>query len=262
MIPVLSRRRFIVGLTALASLRGAAMAQDIDDLYGDDNYSEEDFSDEDFSDDDYGFYDDESGYDPALLPPAESEIDFEIEPVDLKKIPKQFRRQIVPYDGPETPGTIVVDPAKRFLYHVREDGEAVRYGVGVGRAGFAWSGVAEVTLKRRWPRWVPPKEMVARDENAARWANGQPGGPDNPLGARALYLYANGKDTLYRIHGTNDPTSIGKAKSSGCVRMLNQDIAELFLQVPLHTQVVVRGSGGASLSQVDDINDSGDEGFY
>ncbi len=258
MIPILSRRHFIVGLTALAALRTTAMAQDIDDLYG-----YETFPEDDFSDDDFGFYDDESGYDPALLPPAESEIDFPIEPVDLGKIPKQFRRQIVAYDGPENPGTLVVDPAKRFLYHVREDGEAVRYGVGVGRAGFAWSGVAEITLKRRWPRWVPPKEMVARDENAAKWANGQPGGPDNPLGARALYLYANGKDTLYRIHGTNDPTSIGKAKSSGCVRMLNQDIAELFLQVPLHTQVVVKGAGGgAAVSAVDDINEQDDQGFY
>lgn len=255
MIPILSRRHFIVGAAVFAACRGSAMAQDIDDLYGDQSYldeptANESYADEPYAADDYGFYDDESGYDPALLPPAESEIDFEIEPVDLKKIPKQFRPQIVAYDGQEFPGTIVVDPAQRFLYHVREGGEATRYGVGVGRAGFAWSGVAEIAMKRRWPRWVPPKEMVARDENAAKWANGQPGGPDNPLGARALYLYADGKDTLYRIHGTNDPTSIGKAKSSGCVRMLNQDIAELFLQVPLKTQVVVRGANSAAVSQV------------
>ncbi len=244
MIKILSRRHFIVGLTALAA-SGSALAQDADLYY----YDKDDLA----NDDDYGFYDDESGYDPALLPPAESEVDFPIEPADLKKIPKQFRRQLVAYEGQEFPGTIVVDPAKRFLYHVREGGEATRYGVGVGRAGFAWSGAAEVGMKRRWPRWVPPKEMVSRDENAAKWANGQPGGPDNPLGARALYLYANGEDTLYRIHGTNDPTSIGKAKSSGCVRMLNQDIAELFLQVPLKTQVVVRPAGGAALLQADTL---------
>ncbi|HUR42468.1 MAG TPA: L,D-transpeptidase [Aestuariivirga sp.] len=250
MIPILSRRHFLAGVTALAALRTAATAQDIDDLYGKETFPE----------DDYGFYDDESGYDPALLPPAESEIDFTIEPVDPGKIPKQFRRQVVAYEGAEHAGTIVVDPAARHLYHVREGGEAVRYGVGVGRAGFAWSGTAEIAMKRRWPRWVPPKEMVARDKNAAKWANGQPGGPDNPLGARALYLYADGKDTLYRIHGTNDPTSIGKAKSSGCVRMLNQDIAELFLQVPLHTQVVVRAAGNGVL-QVNSQSQFG-QGLY
>ncbi|MBC8036839.1 MAG: L,D-transpeptidase [Rhizobiales bacterium] len=244
MIPILSRRHFIVGMSAFATWRSAANAQDIDELYGD----------EPSADDDYGFYDDESGYDPALLPPAESESDFPIEPVNMKKIPGEFHRQIVPYEGPEFPGTIVVDPAARYLYHVREGGEATRYGVGVGRAGFAWSGVAEVGLKRRWPRWVPPKEMVARDENAAKWANGQPGGPDNPLGARALYLYADNKDTLYRIHGTNDPSSIGKAKSSGCVRMLNQDIAELFLQVPLKTHVLVKPAGGGVL-QADTLDE-------
>lgn len=242
MIPILSRRHFIVGGATFAALGGTAWAQD-GGLY-DEATSGDDFG---YSDsDDFG-YGDESGYDPALLPPAESETDFPIKPVSLKKIPPEFHRQLVPYDGPENPGTVVVDPAARHLYHVQEGGEAIRYGVGVGRAGFAWSGVAEITLKRRWPRWVPPKEMVARDENAAKWANGQPGGPDNPLGARALYLYANGVDTLYRIHGTNDPSSIGKAKSSGCVRMLNQDIAELFLKVPLHTQVVVRAANGAAV---------------
>ena len=240
----LSRRHFMVGAAAfgacVARARGATL------------YDEPDVGD------DYGWYDDESGYDPALLPPAESETDFEIRPISLTKIPKQFRRQLVAYDGPEQPGTIVVDPSARYLYHVHEAGEATRYGVGVGRAGFAWSGVAEVGMKRRWPRWVPPREMVARDPNAAKWANGQPGGPDNPLGARALYLYANGADTMYRIHGTNDPSSIGKAKSSGCVRMLNQDVAELFLQVPLKTPVVVRAGAYDSTIQ---FNSTGKE-FY
>jgi lipoprotein-anchoring transpeptidase ErfK/SrfK len=112
----------------------------------------------------------------------------------------------------------------------------------VGRDGFAWSGKAEIRMKRRWPRWVPPKEMVARDERARKWANGQPGGPGNPLGARALYLYAGGKDTLYRIHGTTEPESIGKSVSSGCVRMLNEDVADLFERVEIGTQVIVRGA--------------------
>ena len=112
----------------------------------------------------------------------------------------------------------------------------MRYGVGVGRDGFAWAGEAEIRMKRRWPRWVPPKEMVDRDKRAKKWVNGQPGGPDNPLGARALYLYSGGKDTLYRIHGTNEPQSIGKSVSSGCVRMLNEDVAELFDQVEIGTQ--------------------------
>ena len=143
------------------------------------------------------------------------------------------------------PGTLVVDPDNRFLYHVLAYGSAVRYGVGVGRAGFAWAGDAEIGMKRRWPRWVPPREMVDRDERARKWVNGQPGGPDNPLGARALYLYANGQDTLYRIHGTNEPQSIGKAMSSGCIRMLNQDIAELYDNVIVGTPVIVRASRGS-----------------
>jgi lipoprotein-anchoring transpeptidase ErfK/SrfK len=179
--------------------------------------------------------------DPSLLPPPESPIDFPIEPADLSKIPRQFRKQIVAYNGPEWPGTIIIDPRSRHLYLVLGDGEAISYGVGVGRAGFEWSGRARVGMKRRWPRWLPPLEMVARDKNAAKWVNGQPGGPKNPLGARALYLYSNGADTFYRIHGTNDPSSIGKAMSSGCIRMLNEDVADLYLRVPVGSEVVVLG---------------------
>ncbi|MFO1034788.1 MAG: L,D-transpeptidase [Hyphomicrobiales bacterium] len=137
------------------------------------------------------------------------------------------------------PGTTTVDPTQRFLFYVLGDGTAIRYGVGVGRAGFAWSGEAEIRMKRRWPRWLPPEEMTVRDVHAAEWVNGMPGGPENPLGARALYLFANGQDTLYRIHGTNDPSSIGKAMSSGCIRMLNEDVADLFDRVQIGTHVVV-----------------------
>ncbi len=177
-------------------------------------------------------------FDPDQLPPPESPIDFPIERVDPKRIRKRFRRQIV--DTADAPGgSIIVEPRKRFLYYIFGDGRAIRYGVGVGRAGFAWSGSAVVGYKRKWPRWVPPRSMVDRDANARRWVNGQPGGPDNPLGARALYLFSGGVDTLYRIHGTNDPSSIGKAVSSGCIRLLNEDIAELYDLVEVGAPVLV-----------------------
>ena len=222
MTVLFSRRRVLIGGLSLASLALPAGAR-ANALYGGD---------------------DEEYFNPDLLPPAESEIDFPIEPVNPRKIKKKFRRQPVAFDGPEEPGSVVVDPGNRFLYHVLAYGEAMRYGVGVGRAGFEWTGEAEIALKRRWPRWVPPREMIDRDPHARPWINGQPGGPDNPLGARALYLYANGADTGYRIHGTNDPSSIGKAMSSGCVRMLNEDVADLYDKVEKGTHVVVRPSSG------------------
>jgi lipoprotein-anchoring transpeptidase ErfK/SrfK len=184
----------------------------------------------------------EEYFDPDLLPPPESEIDYPVAAVDPSLIKSLYRRQVVEFDGSEEPGTIVVDPHEHFLYHVQGDGQAMRYGVGVGRAGFAWSGDAEIRMKRRWPRWVPPREMVDRDKRAKKWVNGQPGGPENPLGARALYLFADGKDTLYRIHGTNEPGTIGKSVSSGCIRMLNEDVANLFDAVEIGTQVVVRAA--------------------
>jgi lipoprotein-anchoring transpeptidase ErfK/SrfK len=185
-------------------------------------------------------YGDEEYYDPDLLPPPESEFDYPIEPVDPSLIESVYRRQVVEFNDFVKPGTIVVDPKAHFLYYALGNRQATRYGVGVGRDGFKWSGEAEIRMKRSWPRWVPPKEMVARDKRARKWANGQPGGPDNPLGARALYLYAGGKDTLYRIHGTNEPESIGKSVSSGCIRMLNEDVAELFEKVDIGTKVIVR----------------------
>jgi lipoprotein-anchoring transpeptidase ErfK/SrfK len=180
--------------------------------------------------------------DPAKLPPPESPIDYPIEPADRSVIPYRFRPQVVEWDQGGDTGTVVVEPENRYLYLVMGNGQAMRYGVGVGRAGFAWSGDAVVGMKRRWPRWVPPPEMTVRDSHAAEWANGMPGGPENPLGARALYLYSNGQDTQYRIHGTNDPKSIGKAMSSGCIRMLNEDVAAIFPMIPVGTRVVVRPS--------------------
>ena len=184
-------------------------------------------------------YDSEGYFDPDLLPPPESPIDFPIIAVDPKTIKKRYRRQVVEYDGEEEPGTVIVDPGQRFLYHVTAYARAIRYGVGVGRQGFEWSGDAVIGMKRRWPRWVPPADMVDRDELAARWVNGMPG-LRNPLGARALYLYQDNVDTLYRIHGTNEPKSIGKAMSSGCIRMLNEDIATLYDKVKIGTPVYVR----------------------
>ena len=163
----------------------------------------------------------------------------------------QFHRQIVRDPTGEAPGTIVVDPGQRFLYLVQADGRARRYGIGVGREGFGWSGTATIGMKREWPKWYPPVEMQARDERARQYANGMDGGTDNPLGARAMYLFQDGKDTLYRIHGTNEPQSIGKAVSSGCIRMLNADVIDLYDRVPIGTKVVVlpamtrwRGSAG------------------
>ncbi len=183
----------------------------------------------------YGQY-----YDPARLPPPESEFDYPVKAVDPSLIDSVYRRQVVEFEGFVKPGTIIVDPKAHFLYKVLGHRQAMRYGVGVGRDGFKWSGEAEIRMKRRWPRWVPPRDMVDRDKRAKKWVNGQPGGPDNPLGARALYLYAGGRDTLYRIHGTNEPQSIGKSVSSGCIRMLNEDVAELFEQVEIGTKVIVR----------------------
>lgn len=159
---------------------------------------------------------------------------------DIQKVPKKYRRKAVRFNGDFTPGTIVIDTRKKFLYLVQPGGRAMRYGIGVGRQGFSWSGSAVIRRKAKWPTWTPPTEMVERDKFAAEWAGGMPGGPRNPLGARALYLYQGNVDTLYRIHGTFVPSSIGKAVSSGCIRMINADVADLFERVPVGTPVVVQ----------------------
>jgi lipoprotein-anchoring transpeptidase ErfK/SrfK len=167
---------------------------------------------------------------------------FPVAPVNLNRVPAQFHRQVVPNTTGERPGTVVVDPNARFLYLVQEDDTAMRYGIGVGREGFRWSGAATIRRKAKWPTWTPPKNMQERQPETRKWAAGMPGGPANPLGARALYLYRNGKDTLYRIHGTNEPSSIGRAVSSGCIRLFNADIIDLYDRVPTGTRVVVRPS--------------------
>ncbi|MDJ1157909.1 L,D-transpeptidase [Chelatococcus sp. SYSU_G07232] len=149
-----------------------------------------------------------------------------------RAIPERYRRQTVSYDGPQKPGTIVVDTANRFLYLVQPGGTAIRYGIGVGREGFSWKGTQTVSMKREWPDWRPPAEMRKRRPDLPTFL---PGGPENPLGARALYL----GNTLFRIHGTNEPHTIGQAVSSGCIRLLNEDVIDLYNRVSVGARVVV-----------------------
>lgn len=159
------------------------------------------------------------------------------------EIPEQFRRQLVPFVSQETIGTIVVNPDARFLYVTRENGMALRYGIGVGRDGFLWSGRARIGRKAEWPTWTPPAEMRLRQPELPE---SMAGGPENPLGARALYLFEGNRDTLYRLHGTSELHSIGQAVSSGCVRLLNQDIVDLYRRVPVGTNVVVIPTAGTT----------------
>ena len=145
----------------------------------------------------------------------------------------QFQRQMVLYRTTEPPGTIIVHTSERFLYLVQPGGRAMRYGIGVGREGFQWQGLLKISRKQEWPDWTPPPEMIARQPYLPRF---MAGGPGNPLGARALYLGT----TVYRIHGTNQPHTIGSAVSSGCFRLVNNDVIDLFERVPVGTKVVVR----------------------
>ncbi len=173
---------------------------------------------------------------------------FAIAAVQLSDIDPIYLRRAVPYPSNEPPGTIVIDPQNHFLYSVQEGGRAMRYGIGVGRQGFGWSGVANIRNKQEWPDWYPPKEMIQRQPELARQLSqlqsglGVAGGPRNPLGARAMYLWQGDKDTLYRIHGTIEPWTIGRSVSSGCIRMLNQDVIDLYQRTPIGTKVVVLGS--------------------
>lgn len=163
-----------------------------------------------------------------------------VPPTDISEVDPQFLRREVAYNGSEQPGTIVVDTGARYLYLVRENGRAIRYGIGVGKAGLAWSGRAAVGRKAPWPRWTPTAAMIKREpERNAPWAGGMAPGLENPLGARALYLHANGRDTMYRIHGTSEPWSIGENVSSGCIRLFNQDIIDLYNRIPVGAPVVV-----------------------
>jgi lipoprotein-anchoring transpeptidase ErfK/SrfK len=160
---------------------------------------------------------------------------FPVPAVDVNKLNPKFFRKTVRYDSKEAPGTIIVDPSNFYVYRIEGEGNATRYGANVGREGFLWSGEAYVGRKAEWPVWTPPKEMIKRQPEAAKYAGGMPGGLDNPLGARALYLGSS----LYRIHGTNEPHTIGTNVSSGCIRMRNIDVIDLYNRTPNGTKVIV-----------------------
>ncbi len=168
---------------------------------------------------------------------------FPLPAVDLSEVDPRFLRQEVAFGASQPAGTIVVDPGERFLYYVQDRGRAIRYGVGVGRAGYQFRGSAYVGRKAPWPRWTPTANMIADNpEKNGPWARGMEPGLGNPLGARALYLYNDGRDTMYRIHGTNEPESIGQNVSSGCIRMFNQDVIDLYERAPVGARVIVRPS--------------------
>lgn len=178
----------------------------------------------------------------AAMYAAYPDGDFVLPPIPYQKIAPQFLRQIVDDPTGEQPGTIVVDTKRRFLYLVRQNGKAIRYGVGVGRAGFSWSGRGVIQYKKKWPTWTPPAEMISRQPQLKKFSaenGGMKPGLTNPLGARALYIFQNGQDTLYRLHGSPEWFSIGKQASSGCIRLMNQDIIDLFDRVPEKAPILV-----------------------
>lgn len=170
---------------------------------------------------------------------ATKDANIDIPGLPVEEIPQQFRRQTVYFPTEEAPGTIIVNPSQRVLHYVTGKNQAIRYGISVGRAGFEWSGTAVVNELKPWPTWTPPPEMIARDPKLAKWKDGQPGGPTNPLGARAIYLTTNGVDYGYRIHGTPEWRSIGRNASSGCIRMINQDVIDLYNRLKGGEKVVV-----------------------
>jgi lipoprotein-anchoring transpeptidase ErfK/SrfK len=175
---------------------------------------------------------------------ATADNGFNVPAVPVEQVPEPYRRQVVTYETDQAPGTIIINPAQRVLYFVTGNNRAIRYGIAVGRDGFEWSGEALVTERKPWPTWTPPPEMIERKPELAEWEDGQPGGPTNPLGARALYLTTNGVDYGYRIHGTPEWNSIGSNASSGCIRMINQDVIDLYNRVPPNAKVIVMNRDG------------------
>ncbi|MDI6025749.1 L,D-transpeptidase [Corticibacterium sp. UT-5YL-CI-8] len=170
---------------------------------------------------------------------ARVDAGYQLPAIPIYKVDRKYQRQVVRYDTTEAPGTIIVDPQQKFLYFVMPEGKAMRYGIGVGREGFEWKGDARIALKREWPRWTPPREMIQRQPELTKYANGMDPGLSNPLGARALYLFNKGGDTGYRLHGTPEWNSIGKAMSSGCIRLMNQDIIDLYNRAEVGAKVIV-----------------------
>ncbi|WP_127754411.1 L,D-transpeptidase [Devosia sp. 1566] len=164
---------------------------------------------------------------------------FPVPAVNVSKINPKYLRRIVRYDTAEAPGTIIIDPRNYYVYRIEGEGNATRYGANVGRQGFLWSGDAYIGRKAEWPVWTPPREMIARQPEVAKYAGGMPPGLGNPLGARTLYLYQNGTYTLYTIYSTIMPETIGKGISSGCIGLLTQDMVHLYERTPVKTKVVV-----------------------
>lgn len=161
--------------------------------------------------------------------------------MSLEGVNPRFLRQTVAYTGPHRAGTILVNTSERHLYFVLPNRQAIRYGIGVGREGLAFRGSGVIGRKAAWPGWTPTQNMIRRDPRNARYAGGMPGGLSNPLGARALYLHRGGRDTMFRLHGTNEPRSIGLAVSSGCIRLFNHDIIDLHNRARVGTPVIVVG---------------------
>ena len=180
---------------------------------------------------DNGFWQGGSGPDGALYP----------EDVPRSRVvPWEFHRQTVSYQTSERPGTIVIDSRAHFLYFVLGNGQAIRYGIGVGRTGFGWHGTVHVGAKEEWPGWTPPKEMIQRElKRGHKLPAYMPGGQGNPLGARAMYLHNGSGDTGYRIHGTSEPWTIGLNVSSGCIRLINEDVTDLYSRVSIGAKVIV-----------------------
>jgi lipoprotein-anchoring transpeptidase ErfK/SrfK len=172
-----------------------------------------------------------------------SDEPFPIFASEVQQVAYKFRRREVAYETSEPAGTIIVYSRKRYLYYVLVEGRAIRYGVGVGKRGFSWSGTAVIGRKAKWPTWTPTPEQLDRSPIYQKWVKGMPGGSGNPLGARAMYLFQGKTDTLYRIHGTEVPSSIGRAVSSGCIRMINADVADLYERAGVGTRVVVLDPG-------------------
>jgi lipoprotein-anchoring transpeptidase ErfK/SrfK len=168
----------------------------------------------------------------ALAPQVAQPMPNDEPDTDATELPARFKRQVVAYNGMEAAGTIIIDTPNTYLYLVLGGGRAMRYGIGVGREGFTWSGVQQITKKAEWPDWTPPPEMIQRQPYLPRFVAG---GPGNPLGARAMYLGG----TVYRIHGTNNPMSIGTRVSSGCIRLTNDDVTDLYSRVGIGTKVIV-----------------------
>ena len=173
-----------------------------------------------------------------------SDITLVAQQQSKKQVAQKFKRTKVRFVTDQEPGTVIVDTNNKFLYYVEGNNKATRYGIGVGRDGFGWSGVVKVGRKAEWPSWTPPAEMRRREAKKGRILPAvQEGGEDNPLGARALYLYKGGRDTIFRIHGTNQPWTIGQNMSSGCIRMMNKDVEHLYDRAGVGTKVIVVGPG-------------------